>query len=67
VRLVAGRDTREGRILRHRLRYVAVDDGTENRVRAWLLEAPTAAPQGSTARAQVSPRLRHVKDFELVP
>jgi hypothetical protein len=65
--LITGRDQVEGRVLRNRGRHVAIDDGTARRVRALLLEAPTAAPQGSTARARVSPRLRHVKDFELAP
>jgi hypothetical protein len=68
--LVSGRDVIEGRVLRHRMRYVAVDDGTRKRLRAWLLptsEAAVAAAQGSTARAEVSPRLQHVRDFRLTP
>lgn len=44
--------------------YLAVDDGTLPRVRAWLVE-PTvlygaALSQGDTVRATVSPRLGHV-------
>jgi hypothetical protein len=65
--LISGRNTVEGRVLRHRARYVAVDDGTRDRVRAWLLPAPPVAAQGSTVRARVSPRLQHVDDFELTP
>ena len=65
--LISGRDLIEGRVLRHRLRYVAVDDGTRKRLRAWLLRTPPVAAQGSTVRALVSPRLQHVREFQLTP
>lgn len=64
--LVTGRDVVEGRVLRHRMRYVAVDDGTRDRVRAWLLASPASVAQGATARARVTRRLQHVRDFEVV-
>jgi hypothetical protein len=66
IDLISGRDEIEGRVLRHRLRHVAVDNGTANRVRAWLLPIAILTAQGATARALVSPRLRHVKDFQVV-
>ncbi|HEV7761628.1 MAG TPA: hypothetical protein VGO78_21625, partial [Acidimicrobiales bacterium] len=64
--LIKGHAPIEGRVLRHRERHVAVDDGTENRVRAWLLPTALGAPQGATVRAGVTRRLKHVEDLEVV-
>jgi hypothetical protein len=73
--LVQGRRTVEGRVLRHRVRggddskrwYVAVDDGTTDRIRAWRFASEVTAPQGATVRAEVSPRTSHVRDLEVIP
>lgn len=72
--LVTPRTAVEGRVLRFRDRssdddvavYVAVDDGTTDRVRAWLLRTRVAAPQGATAQARVTRWLRHVSDLRVV-
>jgi hypothetical protein len=71
--LARGRRRVEGRAVRVRRRgtddrprwYVAVDDGTAARIRAWLTP-PGAAVQGSTVAAQVTPWLAHVRDLEVV-
>jgi hypothetical protein len=73
--LAQGRRTVEGRVLRHRIKgaddsrrwYVAVDDGTTDRIRAWRFRQATSAPQGATVRAEVSPRTNHVRELEVVP
>ena len=73
--LFGGRRTVEGRVLRYRERgsddhrrwYVAVDDGTGHRVRAWLFHKAQGATQGSTVRASVTRRLQHVKDLSTGP
>jgi hypothetical protein len=65
--------TVEGRVLRVRRRggkdkarwYVAVDDGTADRVRAWQA-APRGAAQGATVRATVTRWLAHVRDLTVV-
>jgi hypothetical protein len=64
--LISGRDEIEGRVLRHRNRYVAVDDGTRGRLRAWLLPTAPSVGQGAIARARVTRRLQHVRDFQVV-
>ena len=72
--LISGRHAVEGRVLRFRVRgqdnnkvtFVAVDDGTSDRVRAWLFRRSTHAPQGSTVRASVTKRLQHVRDLDVV-
>ena len=61
----------DGVVLRIRTRdqehYVAVDDGTGDRVRAWVVESTVlngaGLTQGAKVHARVSPRLGHV--FEL--
>ncbi|HEX2043823.1 MAG TPA: hypothetical protein VHF24_14420 [Acidimicrobiales bacterium] len=71
--LVTGRRRVEGRALRVRRRgtderprwYVAVDDGTAGRIRAWMT-SPGGAVQGSTVAAVVTRGLAHVRDFEVV-
>jgi hypothetical protein len=71
--LVQGRRTVEGRVLRSRIKgdddsrrwYLAVDDGTTDRIRAWRFSRSTTAPQGATVRAEVSPRTNHVRDLEV--
>ena len=71
--VVRGRRRVEGRALRVRRRgtddhprwYVAVDDGTAGRIRAWRT-SPGGAVQGSTVAAQVTRALAHVRDFEVV-
>lgn len=63
----------EGLVLRVRRRgsddhprwYVAVDDGTADRIRAWQVSAGSVG-QGSTARANVTRWLAHVRDLEAV-
>jgi hypothetical protein len=73
--LVQGRRTVEGRVLRYRVKgddenrrwYVAVDDGTTDRVRAWRFRKAVTAPQGATITAEVSPRTNHVRDLQVVP
>jgi hypothetical protein len=72
--LVTGRTTVEGRVLRRRDRsddnrviwYLAVDDGTTDRVRAWRFHTHVPGRQGDTVRGVVSQRLRHVADLEIV-
>ena len=69
--LVGGRRTIEGRVLRFRVRgsdkqphwYMAVDDGTTDRLRAWRFHSVQQPNQGDTVRASVSPRLQHVKEL----
>ncbi len=69
-----GRRTVEGRVVRCRVRggednrrwYLAVDDGTTDRLRAWRFRKPTEVRQGATVRAQVGPRTRHVRDLEVL-
>jgi len=71
--LVTPRTAVEGRVLRFRDRssddhvalYVAVDDGSTDRLRAWLLRTRVSVPQGSTAQARVSRWLRHVSDLRV--
>jgi hypothetical protein len=73
--LVQGRRTVEGRVLRCRTRgsdddrrwYVAVDDGSTDRIRAWRFTQAPGVRQGATVRADVSPRTGHVRDLEPVP
>lgn len=73
--LITGRHDVEGRVLRFRVRgqdnnkvtFVAVDDGTAQRVRAWLFRrARIHAFQGTTVRASVTRRLQHVRDLTVV-
>lgn len=71
--LVRGRRLVEGRVLRLRRRgtddeprwYVAVDEGTERRIRAWRTD-PGAVAQGCRVRARVTRWLAHVRDLEVV-
>jgi hypothetical protein len=63
----------EGRVLRLRVgddkkpTYVAVDDGSVDRIRAWALRTlPVRVRQGDTVRATISPRLRWVERLEPV-
>ena len=71
--LVSGPQTVEGRVLRVRRRgddehvrwYVAVDDGTSPRIRAWRTP-PTGIAQGSTVRAEVTKWLGQVRNIEVV-
>jgi Predicted membrane protein (DUF2207) len=73
--LFGGRRTAVGRVLRHRVRgngdstrwYVAVDDGMSDRILAWRFFSAVTAPQGATIRAQVSRRVGHVRDLEVLP
>ncbi|HEX6570326.1 MAG TPA: hypothetical protein VF015_14240, partial [Acidimicrobiales bacterium] len=72
--LVTGRATIEGRVLRVRDRstdkqviwYLAVDDGTADRVRAWRFRSRGTAAAGATVRGRVTRRLQHVADLEIV-
>lgn len=69
--LVTGRSTVEGRVVRKRDRstdeqqiwYLAVDDGSADRVRAWRFRSRVPALQGDTVRARVTRRLQHVTDL----
>ena len=69
---LAGRTTVEGVVLRIRTHdqqpYVAVDDGTGDHVRAWIVEPgvlnSAGLVQGSHVRATVTPRLGHVFALE---
>lgn len=69
--LVGGRRPVEGRVLRFRVRgsdkqprwYMAVDDGTTDRLRAWRFHSVQLPNQGEMVRASVSPRLQHVKEL----
>lgn len=71
--LVTGRATVEGRVLRKRnassdkrvVYYLAVDDGTTDRVRAWRFRRAVSPHPGDTVRAGVTRRLQHVADLEL--
>ena len=63
----------EGRVLRLRIggekepTYVAVDEGVEDRLRAWVVSTlPAGLRQGDTVRATISPRLRWVQRLERV-
>jgi hypothetical protein len=78
--LVTGRTQVEGRVLRRRERvtrdsdggtkryvvHLAVDDGSEDRIRAWRFRALVPGRPGQTVRGRVSGRLRHVRDLEVV-
>jgi hypothetical protein len=78
--LVTGRTQVEGRVLRRRERvkskgdngaktyvvHIAVDDGTEDRIRAWRFRSLVPGHPGQTMRGRVSRRLRHVADLERV-
>jgi hypothetical protein len=78
--LFAGRTTVEGRILRERdrysrqdngerkleSRYLAVDDGTADKIRAWRFSRYTVGHRGDTVRGRVTRFLRHVKDLDVV-
>ncbi len=78
--LVSGRTEVEGRVLRRRERvtrssdsgtkryvvHLAVDDGSEDRIRAWRFRALVPGHPGQTVRGRVSGRLRHVRDLEVV-
>lgn len=65
----------DGVVLRIRTRddehYVAVDDGTGDRVRAWVVESNVlngaGLTQGAKVRATVSPRLGHVFEVHRIP
>jgi hypothetical protein len=69
--LVGGRRIVHGKVLRFRQRgteknpawYMAVDDGTTDRIRAWRFHRHQMANQGSTVRAEVTKRLQHVRDL----
>jgi hypothetical protein len=63
--LVTGRQDIEGLVLRHRGLHLAVDDGTGNRIRAWKMKEAVSPAQGATAKARISPRLRHVRELEV--
>lgn len=71
--LISGRRKVEGRAVRVRRRgddehvrwYVAVDDGSTGRIRAWRT-SPGGATQGSTVRAEVTRWLAHVRNLEVV-
>lgn len=71
--LVGGRRQVEGRVLRYRIRggddskrwYVAVDDGTSDRIRAWRLRRAVHVPQGAWVGVDVAPRTGHVRDLEV--
>lgn len=78
--LVTGRTEVEGRVLRRRERvtrssdsgtkryvvHLAVDDGSEDRIRAWRFRALVPGHPGQMVRGRVSGRLRHVRDLEVV-
>ena len=78
--LVSGRTEIEGRVLRRRERvktngkngsktyvvHLAIDDGTEDRIRAWRFRSLVPGRPGQTMRGRVSRRLRHVADLERV-
>jgi hypothetical protein len=72
--LAGGHRPAEGRVLRYRVRgadddrrwYVAVDEGTSARIRAWRFTRSITAPQGATVRAEVGPRTGHVRGLEVV-
>jgi hypothetical protein len=72
--LVGGRRTVQGRVLRFRTKgsddrtrsYMAVDDGTAHRVRAWCFHRGRGGNQGSWVRAEVTRHLQHVKDLTTV-
>jgi hypothetical protein len=71
--LLSPRRRFEGRVLRVRRRgdderprwYVAADDGTSSRIRAWRT-APGGVVQGATVRAEVTRWLAHVRNLEVV-
>lgn len=71
--LLSGRRKIEGRAVRVRKRgddeharwYVAVDQGSTGRIRAWRT-SPGGATQGSTVRAEVTRWLAHVRNLEVV-
>ena len=72
---VSRSETVEGQVLRLRRRteqdngvvtHVAVDDGTDDHVRAWIpATLPPGLLQGRWVRAVVSPRLGFVRSLEL--
>ncbi|HEX6421906.1 MAG TPA: hypothetical protein VFZ79_00395 [Acidimicrobiales bacterium] len=78
--LITGRAEVEGRVLRRRERvtrdddgrakryvvHLAVDDGSEDKIRAWRFRALVPGRPGQTVRGRVSGRLRHVRDLEVV-
>lgn len=72
--LVTGRTAVEGRVLRKRnasrdkqvVYYLAVDDGTTDRLRAWRFRRAVSPHPGDMVRAGVTRRLQHVADLELV-
>jgi hypothetical protein len=72
--LVTGRTAVEGRVLRRRnassdkrvVYYLAVDDGTTDRVRAWRFRRAVSPHPGDMVRARVTHRLQHVADLEPV-
>ncbi len=72
--LLTGRRSVEGRVLRLRdrstdkrvIHYLAVDDGTTDRVRAWRFHGRVPGRAGDTVRAQVTRRLQHAADLEIV-
>ena len=72
--LITGRAAVEGRAVRVRDRstddhvriYVAVDDGSSDTVRAWLLRSRVGVSQGAVVRAQVTRWLRHATEIEIV-
>jgi hypothetical protein len=78
--LITGRTEIEGRVLRRRERvkskgdngtktyvvHLAIDDGTEHRIRAWRFRSLVPGRPGQTVRARVTRRLRHVADLERV-
>lgn len=63
-----GRRQVEGRVLRVRGTYLAIDDGTGPEIRAWLVSGGTnGVTQGSLVRATISPHLGHVYKLEKLP
>jgi len=69
--LVTGHPPVEGRVLRFRVKgsdkkplwYMAIDDGSSQKVRACLFHKLQAPNQGHTVRAGISRHLQHVKEL----
>lgn len=61
--------TVEGQVLRLRNGYLAVDDGSAPKVRAWRVEPARLGPaaRGAVVRATVTPRLGYVSKVERSP
>lgn len=69
--LVTGHPPVEGRVLRFRVKgsdkkplwYMAIDDGSSQKIRACLFHKLQAPNQGHTVRAGISRNLQHVKEL----